>query len=508
MSILCGVLGWLEHLKHQSRMDAAKSIDDENSIDDEKGRPSTDHPEGILADNGDEDFIVSKRAKWETMEKKVSSKVRLALPKIYICSRTHRQIAQLVKELSRTSYEPKFVVLGSRSHYCINDAVRKEKDINEGCRTQAFSKTAAGCTFFNGLSKVAKKRASEEYTPDCDIEDLVKRGKSSKICPYFSSRASLDYAEVVFAPYNYLIDPVVREAMGIELKRDIVIIDEAHNIEDTCKEAGSFEITDEVLSSIQGELLLISKNLRDKPKLADLLISHECQGHLISLVLNWMKHGISDRGIVRRDFETSITIWQDKSIVEELQSIGINYQQAVSWLRELQKIVDKGDGQGRGSRKEEVLEEKEQLLSFGSCQLLKGLYNGLMNILRDNNLYLPSYRMVKYQTTKTDTTGRRIVFSLGFWCLNPEVIFRSLVRETKSVILTSGTLSPVLAVACMIHGLDGYIFVGTEYQIRAAPRGIAYYQRETDLGRLYPMWTCWSPVSGQLQDNGLFCVPR
>lgn len=438
MSILCGVLGWLEHKKHQHRAEAERLVADQHS---------TEQAEGHGIDQGEEDFMVSKRAKVDAVDKEVSTKVRLSLPKIYICSRTHRQIAQLVKELSRTSYEPKFVVLGSRSHYCIHDEVRKSADINERCRTQTFSKShlrGGGCIFFNNLSKAARKRTAEEYTPDCDIEDLVKRGKAEKFCPYFSTRAALEYAEVVFAPYNYLVDPVVREAMGIELRQDIVIIDEAHNIEDCCREAGSFEITDDALSAIQGELLTISKNLRERPQHADLLVSHECQGHLISLLLNWMKHGISERGVVRRDFETSITIWQDKSIVDELQSVGINYQQASSWLRELQKIVEKIDEQPKASRREEPLEEKVHLLSFGSCQALKGLYNGLFNMLRDNNLYLSSYRMVKYQSTKIESSGRRVVLTLGFWCLNPEVIFKPLVSQTKSVILTSGTLSPVL----------------------------------------------------------------
>lgn len=66
-----------------------------------------------------------------------------------------------------------------------------------------------------------------------------------------------------------------------------------------------------------------------------------------------------------------------------------------------------------------------------------------MYVLQESSQYLPSYRMVKYQSTKTDSGGRRVIFTLGFWCLNPEVIFRSMVNATKSVILTSGTLSPM-----------------------------------------------------------------
>jgi Fanconi anemia group J protein len=51
--------------------------------------------------------------------------------------------------------------------------------------------------------------------------------------------------------------------------------------------------------------------------------------------------------------------------------------------------------------------------------------------------------MVKFQSTKVDNMGKRILFTLGFWCLNPEVIFRDLTTTCKAVILTSGTLSPM-----------------------------------------------------------------
>ena len=54
-------------------------------------------------------------------------------------------------------------------------------------------------------------------------------------------------------PYNYLIDPrmtshqahiqVIRESSDIGLQGNIIVIDEAHNIEDACSSAGSIEIT-------------------------------------------------------------------------------------------------------------------------------------------------------------------------------------------------------------------------------------------------------------------------
>ena len=58
-------------------------------------------------------------------------------------------------------------------------------------------------------------------------------------CPYYLSRALSKNADLVFAPYNYILDPKIRNALGIELEDSIVILDEAHNVEDTLREAGS-----------------------------------------------------------------------------------------------------------------------------------------------------------------------------------------------------------------------------------------------------------------------------
>lgn len=68
-------------------------------------------------------------------------------------------------------------------------------------------------------------------------------------CPYFASRSLAQEAEVVFAPYNYICDPQIREAMGINLKDNVIVLDEAHNIEDTAREAGSFELSNDKLES-------------------------------------------------------------------------------------------------------------------------------------------------------------------------------------------------------------------------------------------------------------------
>jgi len=58
-------------------------------------------------------------------------------------------------------------------------------------------------------------------------------------CPYYLSHALSKDADIIFAPYNYVLDPGIREALGIVLSNSVVILDEAHNVEGTLREAGS-----------------------------------------------------------------------------------------------------------------------------------------------------------------------------------------------------------------------------------------------------------------------------
>ena len=79
-----------------------------------------------------------------------------------------------------------------------------------------------------------------------DIEDLAIAGRLSNVCPYFGSRRAIPQAEVsrfsssnsqaysfhqlVTLPYNLLLQKSAREALGIDLRDQIVLIDEAHSL--------------------------------------------------------------------------------------------------------------------------------------------------------------------------------------------------------------------------------------------------------------------------------------
>ncbi|EGD79144.1 hypothetical protein PTSG_09876 [Salpingoeca rosetta] len=172
-------------------------------------------------------------------------------PKIFFASRTHKQLEQITKELGRSAYrDVHMTVLSSREQTCIHPRVSKSPAKNEECKLmleqRAFGGGGSGCAYYNNAQKLASRRFR---TQSWDLEDLVSAGKRIRGCPYYASREMLPSADIVFCPYNYLIDPVIRSTMDINPANAIIILDEAHNIEDVARDSASTSLTVEALES-------------------------------------------------------------------------------------------------------------------------------------------------------------------------------------------------------------------------------------------------------------------
>ncbi len=76
-----------------------------------------------------------------------------------------------------------------------------------------------------------------------DIEDVVKLSRELNTCPYYATRAAIAAAHLVVLPYQTLMHKSTREACGIEMRDNIVIIDEAHNLPDAICSMHSNEIS-------------------------------------------------------------------------------------------------------------------------------------------------------------------------------------------------------------------------------------------------------------------------
>ena len=50
-------------------------------------------------------------------------------------------------------------------------------------------------------------------------------------------------ADIVFMPYNYVLDPSILQSFKLDIKNAVVIIDEAHNMTQTLKDIQCFDLT-------------------------------------------------------------------------------------------------------------------------------------------------------------------------------------------------------------------------------------------------------------------------
>jgi Rad3-related DNA helicase len=64
-----------------------------------------------------------------------------------------------------------------------------------------------------------------------DIEDLMTYGRAHTVCPYFLSRELHLESELVFLPYNYIVDTNIYKIMNISLFNSVIVFDEGHNME-------------------------------------------------------------------------------------------------------------------------------------------------------------------------------------------------------------------------------------------------------------------------------------
>ncbi|CAF1042294.1 unnamed protein product [Adineta steineri] len=180
------------------------------------------------------------------------------ISRIFYCTRTHKQLEQVARQLTQTVYKDKIrmTLLSSRDNYCIHPIVSKGPNKNYECRKvtrpdkQKFGQSnfKSECGFFERLKG---KTASDFFRPlgtkqiprVFDIEQFNSFCQTTHaVCPYYTSRLLINDVQIILCPYNYLIDPRVRNSMQMSVNHSIIIIDEAHNIEDCARESMKFDM--------------------------------------------------------------------------------------------------------------------------------------------------------------------------------------------------------------------------------------------------------------------------
>ena len=65
----------------------------------------------------------------------------------------------------------------------------------------------------------------------------------------------------ILSRIGILTDPIIRNSSDVNLPNSVVILDEAHNVEDTCRDSASFDFEEEELHQAIGSVAQKSVNL-------------------------------------------------------------------------------------------------------------------------------------------------------------------------------------------------------------------------------------------------------
>ncbi|KAL7991199.1 hypothetical protein Chor_002438 [Crotalus horridus] len=124
-----------------------------------------------------------------------------------------------------------------------------------------------------GTEVPEKSTEKDLINPILDIEDLVKNGNKHRVCPYYLSKSLKQQADIIFTPYNYLLDSkeqLCEELSSFDLTPcDLALAIDAINVvlEDQAKKVERNEINTEfnmeLVNSGSNRTLHDFMNIRD-----------------------------------------------------------------------------------------------------------------------------------------------------------------------------------------------------------------------------------------------------
>lgn len=330
------------------------------------------------------------------------------------------------------------------------------------------------------------------------------------------SRVPLHLPRAFRCRYNYLIDPSIRESLNIDLTGHVVVLDEAHNVEDCARDASSITLSVDSLTAAVDDL----DHLIETGELLPDELRPVCA--VLTQLRDWLAARQAAGSLRNTGFETSAESLRGSratSAFAELGLTGTASYERVSVQRQsgpLHHVPDviidvilptspiqagvhtyshalrTSAGHCAGATMVLLAKHIQQVNTEIAKQdrpaeapkpdtmtgvLLSGFVRTFTHFFR----CVEDYRIIvsKFPVRKRQSTGsrrrrgpaaahvRQWCLQLEVACMNPAVEFSVVADLCRSVILTSGTLSPMTSFASEL----GTPFPVVLYVVVAAVRG-------------------------------------
>ncbi|XP_047596908.1 ATP-dependent DNA helicase DDX11 isoform X3 [Lutra lutra] len=399
--------------------------------------------------------------------------------KIYYCSRTHSQLAQFVHEVQRSPFgkDTRLVSLGSRQNLCINDDVKtlgSAQLISDRCVEMQRSKHER-----NRAEEEKPKRRRQEHRAACpfysyeqlqllrdqvlvgvkDIEQLVALGKEARACPYYGSRFAIPAAQLVVLPYQMLLHAATRQAAGIRLQGQVVLIDEAHNLIDTITGIHSAEVSGSQFCQAHSQLLQYMERYGKRLKAKNLMYIKQIL-YLLEKFVTVLGGNIKQNPNTQSLSQTGTELKTINDFLFESQIDNINlfkvrrYCERSMISRKLFGFTERYGTVLTPSREQPRLAGFQHFLQTLQPTVAETpvgpVEEGEARLPRPASPLMHIESFLAALTT-ANQDGRVILSrqgslcqsSLKFLLLNPAVHFAQVVKECRAVVIAGGTMQPV-----------------------------------------------------------------
>ncbi|XP_061677996.1 ATP-dependent DNA helicase DDX11 isoform X2 [Syngnathoides biaculeatus] len=457
-----------------------------NKEDQTEAAANQDDEDLIIAEYESDDESKSK-SRFCGDEEEDDELVEEHVTKIYYCSRTHSQLAQFVHEVQKSPFSKdiSLVTLGSRQNLCVNEEVRRLgsiQRINDRCLEMQKNKhekphheeaakkkrgPAKSICPYNKISALQQVR-DELLGRVHDIEQLLKLGRESHSCPYYATRLAVPQAQLVVLPYQMVLHEATRRAAGIQLKDQVLIIDEAHNLSDTLSRIHSAELSGAQLCRAHSQLSQYAERFKNRLKAKNVMYvkqvlfvieglvrvlggkvgqnpqSQTTQAATEMLTINdfLFKAQIDNINLFKlhRYFEKSMISRKLGGFVEKYVGSGVSLHTHVSSNKEnrrteglnryLQSLRDNHSKAPALPNDQQGSLEAENMLAASPMLQVEGFFMALTNCNKDGRVVL-------------HRQGNLSESSIKFLLLNPAVHFSQVLKECRAVIIAGGTMQPV-----------------------------------------------------------------
>ncbi|WVZ16065.1 hypothetical protein V8G54_013631 [Vigna mungo] len=425
--------------------------------------------------------------------------------KLLYCTRTVHEMEKTLAEL-RLLHDYQLLHLGpaarilalglsSRKNLCVNSrvlAAENRDSVDAGCRKLTASWVRAlaaenpsvpSCEFFEQYERAGSSAVLPPgvYT----LQDLRVFGKEKGWCPYYLARHMVQFANVVVYSYQYLLDPKVAGIISKEMQKEsVVVFDEAHNIDNVCIEALSVSVRRQTIEGARRNLTRMRQEI-------DKLVIHKgriLKGHTYILELEFLPFPVynrrfkaTDAGRLRAEYNRLVEglalrgdlpatdAWlANPALPDDIlkEAVPGNIRRAEHFIHVLRRLVQYLEG-----RLDTENVEKESPVSFVVSILnhagidqksLKFCYDRLHSLMMtleitDTDEFLHIQTICDFATlVGTYARGFSIIIEpfdermphipdpvLQLCCHDASLAIKPVFERFQSVVITSGTLSPI-----------------------------------------------------------------